>query len=115
MQPIRLAASLSAAFMLVSTVSTMALAAPVCSAPVKVLAQPRDGYTLLLCTHFDATNTAVYRNAGYQLGDIAPISLIAKYYYGLALANVVPVDDFKSFQFQRVCNAACHKHIGVNQ
>src|SRR5580704_7621676 len=50
-----------------------------------VLAQPRDGYTLLLCTHFDATNTAVYRNAGYQLGDIAPISLIAKYYYGLAL------------------------------
>jgi tripartite-type tricarboxylate transporter receptor subunit TctC len=62
-----------------------------------VLAQPRDGYTLLLCTHFDATNTAVYRNAGYQLGDIAPISLIAKYYYGLALANVVPVDDFKSF------------------
>src|SRR5277367_3933806 len=62
-----------------------------------VLAQPRDGYTLLLCTHFDATNTAVYRNAGYQLGDIAPISLIAKYYYGLALANAVPVDDFKSF------------------
>ena len=29
-----------------------------------VLAQPRDGYALLLCTHFDATNTAVYRNAG---------------------------------------------------
>jgi tripartite-type tricarboxylate transporter receptor subunit TctC len=62
-----------------------------------VLAQPRDGYTLLLCTHFDATNTAVYRNAGYQLGDIAPISLIAKYYYGLALANAVPAEDFKSF------------------
>ena len=62
-----------------------------------VLGQPRDGYTLLLCTHFDATNTAVYRNVGYQLGDIAPISLIAKYYYGLALATVVPVDDFKSF------------------
>ena len=62
-----------------------------------VLAQPRDGYTLLLCTHFDATNIAVYRNAGYRLGDIAPISLIAKYYYGLALANAVPADDFKSF------------------
>jgi tripartite-type tricarboxylate transporter receptor subunit TctC len=62
-----------------------------------VLAQPRDGYTLLLCTHFDATNVAVYRNAGYQLGDIAPISLIAKYYYGLALANVIPADDFESF------------------
>jgi tripartite-type tricarboxylate transporter receptor subunit TctC len=62
-----------------------------------VLAQPRDGYTLLLCTHFDATNVAVYRNAGYQLADIAPISLIAKYYYGLALANAIPADDFASF------------------
>jgi tripartite-type tricarboxylate transporter receptor subunit TctC len=39
----------------------------------------------------------VYRNAGYQLGDIAPISLIAKYYYGLALANAVPVDNFEAF------------------
>ena len=62
-----------------------------------VLAQPRDGYTLLLCTHFDATNTAVYRDAGYKLGDIAPVSLIAKYYYAIAAANVVPADDFKSF------------------
>jgi tripartite-type tricarboxylate transporter receptor subunit TctC len=62
-----------------------------------VLAQPRDGYTLLLCTHFDATNTAVYRNVGYKLSDIAPVSLIVKYYYGLAVANVVPADDLKSF------------------
>ena len=62
-----------------------------------VLAQPRDGYTLLLCTHFDATNTAVYRNAGYELTDIAPVSLIVKYYYGLALANAIPADDFASF------------------
>jgi tripartite-type tricarboxylate transporter receptor subunit TctC len=62
-----------------------------------VLAQPRDGYTLLLCTHFDATNTAVYRNAGYKLEDIAPVSLIVKYYYGLALANAVPADDLTSF------------------
>lgn len=62
-----------------------------------VVAQPRDGYTLLLCTHFDATNIAVYRNAGYKLSDIAPVSLIAKYYYGLALANAIPAQDFKSF------------------
>ena len=62
-----------------------------------VLAQPRDGYTLLLCTHFDATNVAVYRNAGYKLADIAPISLIAKYYYGLALANAMPADNFEAF------------------
>jgi tripartite-type tricarboxylate transporter receptor subunit TctC len=62
-----------------------------------VLTQPRDGYTLLLCTHFDATNVAVYRSPGYKLADIAPVSLIAKYYYGLALANAIPADDFKSF------------------
>jgi tripartite-type tricarboxylate transporter receptor subunit TctC len=62
-----------------------------------VLAQPRDGYTLLLCTHFDATNTAVYRDVGYKLSDIAPVSLIVKYYYGLAVAKVVPADDLKSF------------------
>jgi tripartite-type tricarboxylate transporter receptor subunit TctC len=62
-----------------------------------VIAQPHDGYTLLLCTHFDATNTAVYRNAGYRLSDLAPISLIVKYYYGLALANVVPADTFEAF------------------
>lgn len=62
-----------------------------------VLAQPRDGYTLLLCTHFDATNTAVYRNAGYKLSDIAPVSLIVKYYYGLAVANAIPADDLTSF------------------
>ena len=61
-----------------------------------VLAQPHDGYTLLLCTHFDATNVAVYRDAGYTLADIAPVSLIAKYYYGLALTNAIPATDFKS-------------------
>jgi tripartite-type tricarboxylate transporter receptor subunit TctC len=61
-----------------------------------VLAQPPDGYTLLLCTHFDATNVAVYHDAGYKLSDIAPVSLIAKYYYGLAVANTIPVQDFKS-------------------
>jgi tripartite-type tricarboxylate transporter receptor subunit TctC len=62
-----------------------------------VLAQPRDGYTLLLCTHFESINTAVYKNAGFKLADLAPISLIAKYYYGLALANAVPAADFDAF------------------
>src|SRR5215469_16506833 len=62
-----------------------------------VLSQPKDGHTLLLCTHFDAINTAAYKNVGYKLGDIAPISLIAKYYYGLALSPVIPTDDFASF------------------
>jgi tripartite-type tricarboxylate transporter receptor subunit TctC len=62
-----------------------------------VLSQPKDGYNLLLCTHFDAINTAVYKDAGYRLSEIAPVSLIAKYYYGLALSAVVPAQDFASF------------------
>src|SRR5260370_39046355 len=62
-----------------------------------VLSQPKDGYNLLLCTHFDAINTAVYKDVGYRLGEIAPISLIAKYYYGLALSPAIPAQDFASF------------------
>ena len=62
-----------------------------------VLAQPRDGYTLLLCTHFEAINVAAYRHPGFALSDLAPISLISKYYYGVALANTVPATDIASF------------------
>ena len=58
-----------------------------------VLGQPRDGYTLLLCTHFEPINVAVYKNAQFKLNDLAPISLIAKYYYGLALANAIAADS----------------------
>src|SRR5262249_31426478 len=47
-----------------------------------VLAQPRDGYNLLFCTHFESINTAVYKNPQFKLADVAPISLVAKYYYG---------------------------------
>jgi tripartite-type tricarboxylate transporter receptor subunit TctC len=62
-----------------------------------LLAEPADGYTLLLCTHFDPINVAMYRNVGFKLADLAPISLIAEYYYGLALANAIPADSFDSF------------------
>lgn len=62
-----------------------------------VLSQPKDGYNLLLCTHFESINKAVYRNPQFELSDLAPISLISKYYYGLALSNTVPASDLKSF------------------
>jgi len=63
----------------------------------EALAQPRDGYTLLLCTHFESINVAVYKNPQYRLDDLAPISLIAKYYYGIGLSNVVPGTDIAGF------------------
>ncbi len=62
-----------------------------------VLSQPRDGYNLLLCTHFESINTAVYKNVQFKLEDLAPITLISKYYYGFALSNSVPVTDLASF------------------
>jgi tripartite-type tricarboxylate transporter receptor subunit TctC len=65
-----------------------------------VLARPRDGYNLLFCTHFEAINAAINRNAGYRLGDIAPISQVARYYYGVVIANSVPAagwDDFVAY------------------
>jgi tripartite-type tricarboxylate transporter receptor subunit TctC len=62
-----------------------------------VLAQPRDGYTLQLCTYFDAINTLLYKNVSYKLDDIAPVTLISKYYYLMTLAKSVPVDTFPDF------------------
>ena len=62
-----------------------------------VLAREPDGYNLLLCTHFESINTVLYKNVSYKLADLAPISLISKYYYGLALANSVPAETFEQF------------------
>jgi tripartite-type tricarboxylate transporter receptor subunit TctC len=60
-----------------------------------VLAQPADGYNLFLCTHFEAINTVLYKNPGFKLTDLAPVSLIAKYYYGVALANSIPANTLE--------------------
>jgi tripartite-type tricarboxylate transporter receptor subunit TctC len=62
-----------------------------------VLAQPRDGYNLLLCTHFESINTVLYKNPQYTLADLAPISLITKYYYALALSNAIPAANLEQF------------------
>ena len=60
-----------------------------------VLAQPADGYNLLLCTHFESINTVLYKNPGFKLSELSPISLIAKYYYGLALSNSIPANSIE--------------------
>jgi tripartite-type tricarboxylate transporter receptor subunit TctC len=62
-----------------------------------VLSKPKDGYNLLLCTHFEAINVAVYKQAAYKLSDIAPISQIARYYYGVALTNETAARDWDEF------------------
>jgi tripartite-type tricarboxylate transporter receptor subunit TctC len=62
-----------------------------------VLARPRDGYNLLLCTHFESINLALYRNAAYKLADIAPISQISRYYYGVAVTSQLPAATWEAF------------------
>lgn len=62
-----------------------------------VLAQPRDGHTLLLCTHFESINAAMYRDPQYALTDLAPISLTSKYFYGLTVSNAVPAATWADF------------------
>ena len=62
-----------------------------------VLSKPRDGYNLLLCTHFESINLALYRNAAYKLGDIAPVSQISRYYYGVAVASQLPAQTWEAF------------------
>ncbi len=62
-----------------------------------VLSKPRDGYNLLLCTHFEAINAAVQKSVAYRLADIAPISQISLYYYGVVATNEIPASDWEGF------------------
>ena len=47
----------------------------------EMLAQPRDGHTLLLCSYIDAINPLLYKKVSYRLEDIVPVSLVQKAYY----------------------------------
>jgi tripartite-type tricarboxylate transporter receptor subunit TctC len=62
-----------------------------------VLAQPRDGHTLLLCSYIDAINPLLYKKVAYKLDDIAPVSLVQKAYYAFTISNALPVNDLKGF------------------
>lgn len=62
-----------------------------------VLAQPRDGHTLLLCSYIDVINPLLYKKVAYKLDDVAPVSLIQKAYYAFTISNELPVNDLKGF------------------
>jgi tripartite-type tricarboxylate transporter receptor subunit TctC len=62
-----------------------------------MLAQPRDGHTLLLCSYLDASNTLLYKNVAYKLADVAPISLVSKAFYAFTVPKSLPVKDMKEF------------------
>jgi tripartite-type tricarboxylate transporter receptor subunit TctC len=62
-----------------------------------LLAQPRDGHTLLLCSYIDAINPLIYKKVDYKLDDIVPVSLVQKAYYAIAVPNALPVSNLKEF------------------
>jgi tripartite-type tricarboxylate transporter receptor subunit TctC len=62
-----------------------------------LLAQPRDGHTLLLCSYIDAINPLLYRKATYKIEDLAPISLVSKAYYAFTVPASLPVNTLGEF------------------
>ena len=52
-----------------------------------LLSQHRDGQTLLLCTHYESMNPVMFRSAKYKVEDIAGISLLARYYLTMVVAE----------------------------
>jgi tripartite-type tricarboxylate transporter receptor subunit TctC len=63
----------------------------------EMLAQPRDGHTLLLCSYLDVSNTLLYKNVAYKLDDIAPIGMVSKAYYAFTVPTSLPVKDMAEF------------------
>jgi tripartite-type tricarboxylate transporter receptor subunit TctC len=62
-----------------------------------MLAQPRDGHTLLLCSYIDAINPLIYKKVDYKLDEVVPISLVQKAYYAIAVPNALPVNSLQEF------------------
>lgn len=63
----------------------------------EMLAQPRDGHTLLLCSYIDPTNVHLYRKAAYKVEDLAPVSMITRAYYAIVVPPDSPVNNIKDF------------------
>jgi tripartite-type tricarboxylate transporter receptor subunit TctC len=63
----------------------------------EMLAQPRDGHTLLLCSYIDAINPLIYKKVDYKLDEIVTVSLVQKAYYAIAVPNALPANNLKEF------------------
>jgi tripartite-type tricarboxylate transporter receptor subunit TctC len=63
----------------------------------EMLAQPRDGHTLLLCSYLDVSNTLLYKKVAYKVADIAPVSMVSKAYYAFTVPATLPVKSMQEF------------------
>lgn len=80
-----------------------------------VLAQPRDGHTLLLCTYSDSYNPSLFRSATYKVENLEPIAQVTKAYYAFAVRNDMPVTtwpEFVAFAKSRP-GQLTYGHVGV--
>ena len=80
-----------------------------------MLAQPRDGHTLLLCSYIDAINPLIYKKVDYRLDDIVPVSLIQKAYYAIAVPNATPantVQEFMAYAKSKPAGALNYGRVG---
>jgi tripartite-type tricarboxylate transporter receptor subunit TctC len=62
-----------------------------------MLAQPRDGYTLLLCSYIDPTNALLYKKVAYKIEDLAPVTMVSKAYYAFVVPADSPANNIKEF------------------
>jgi tripartite-type tricarboxylate transporter receptor subunit TctC len=62
-----------------------------------MLSQPRDGYTLLLCSYIDPINTLLYKQVSYKVEDLAPVTLVQKAYYAFTASSALPVESLADF------------------
>jgi tripartite-type tricarboxylate transporter receptor subunit TctC len=63
----------------------------------EMLAQPRDGHTLLLCSYIDPANTLLYKKVNYRVEDMAAVSLVTKAYYAFVVPAESPAGNVKEF------------------
>lgn len=63
----------------------------------EMLAQPRDGHTLLLCSYIDPANTLLYKKVTYKVEDMAAVSLVTKAYYAFVVPAESPASNAKEF------------------
>jgi tripartite-type tricarboxylate transporter receptor subunit TctC len=80
-----------------------------------VLSQPRDGYNLLVCTYFDPVNTLLYEKARYKVSDLAPVTLISRYDYAIAVSRDNPAKTFDELaQYARANPGKLnYGHLGI--
>lgn len=63
----------------------------------EMLTQPRDGYTLLLCSYIDPTNALLYKKVAYKVEDLAPVTMVSKAYYAFVVPAASPASNIKEF------------------